>query len=91
MATAVTKLSAKGQVVIPKDLRNRLNLKEGDTLLVYSTDSMLVIRKVTKQETILSIIAEPIRKKIKRLGITRKDLNKAIEQARRSEKTKGSY
>lgn len=91
MATAVTKLSAKGQVVIPKDLRNRLNLKEGDTLLVYSTDSMLVIRKVTKQETILSIIAEPIRKKIKRLGITRKDLNKAIEQVRRSEKAKGSY
>jgi AbrB family looped-hinge helix DNA binding protein len=91
MTTTITKLSAKGQVVIPKDLRNRLNLKEGDTLLVYSTDSMLVIRKVTKQETILSIIAEPIRKKIKRLGITRKDLNKAIEQARRSEKAKGSY
>ena len=91
MTTTITKLSAKGQVVIPKDLRNRLNLKEGDTLLVYSTDSMLVIRKVTKQETILSIIAEPIRKKIKRLGITRKVLNKAIEQARRSEKAKGSY
>ena len=91
MTTTITKLSAKGQVVIPKDLRNRLNLKEGDTLLVYSTDSMLVIRKVTKQETVLSIIAEPIRKKIKQLGITRKDLNKAIERARRSEKAKGSY
>ena len=91
MVTAITKVSAKGQVVIPKDLRERLNLKEGDTLLVYSTDSMLVIRKVTKQETILSIIAEPVRKKIKKLGITRKDVSKAIEQARRSEETKGSY
>jgi len=91
MVTAITKVSAKGQIVIPKDLRERLNLKEGDTLLVYSTDSMLVIRKVTKQETILSIIAEPVRKKIKQLGITRKDVSKAIEQARRSEETKGSY
>jgi AbrB family looped-hinge helix DNA binding protein len=91
MATGLTKVSAKGQIVIPKDLRERLNLKEGDTLLVYSTDSMLVIRKVTKQETVLSIIAEPIRKKIRQLGITRKDVSKAIEQARRSEKAKGSY
>lgn len=91
MVTAITKVSAKGQVVIPKDLRERLNLKEGDTLLVYSTDSMLVMRKVTKQETILSIIAEPVRKKIKKLGITRKDVDKAIEQARRSEEAKGSY
>ncbi len=91
MSTAITKVSAKGQIVIPKDLRERLNLREGDTLLVYSTDSMLVIRKVTKQESILSIIAEPVRKKIKQLGITRKDVRKAIEQARRSEKAKGSY
>lgn len=91
MVTAITKVSAKGQVVIPKDLRERLNLKEGDTLLVYSTDSMLVMRKVTKQETILSIIAEPVRKKIKQLGVRRKDVSKAIDQARRSEEAKGSY
>lgn len=91
MVTALRKVSAKGQIVIPKDLRERLNLKEGDTLLVYSTDSMLVIRKITKQETVLSIIAEPVRKKIKQLGITRKDVSKAIERARRSEEIKGSY
>ncbi len=91
MPTAITKLSAKGQIVIPKDLRERLNLREGDTLLVYSTDSMLVIRKVAKQESVLSIIAEPVRKKIKQLRITRKDVRKAIQQARRSEKAKGSY
>ena len=91
MVTAITKVSSKGQIVIPKDLRERLSLKEGDTLLVYSTDSMLVIRKVTKQETILSIIAKPVREKIKQLGITRKDVSKAIQRARRYEETKGSY
>ncbi len=90
MATGLTKVSAKGQIVIPKDLRERLNLEEGDTLLVYSTDSTLVIRKVTKQETVLPSIAEPVRKKIRQLGITRKDVSKAIERARRSEKTKDS-
>ncbi len=91
MVTALTRVSAKGQIVIPKDLREKLKLKEGDRLLVYSTDSMLVIRKVTKQESILSFITQPVRKKIKQLGITRKDVGKAILQARRSEKTKSSY
>ncbi len=90
MVTTITKVSAKGQIVIPKDLRDRLKLKEGDTLLVYSTDSMLVIRKVTKQESILSTIAEPIRRKVKQLGITRKDVSRAIKQARHSE-AKSSY
>jgi len=90
MVTTVTKVSAKGQIVIPKDLREKMKLKEGDTLLLYSTDSMLVIRKVTKQEAVLSVIAEPVRKKIKQLGITRKDLAKAIERARHSEEAKGS-
>ncbi len=90
MATSLTKVSSKGQIVIPKDLRERLNLKKGDTLLVYSTGSMLVIRKVARQESILSVIAEPVRKKIKRLGLTRKDVIKAIEQARRSD-AKGSH
>jgi len=91
MVTALTRVSAKGQIVIPKDLREKLNLKEGDRLLVYSTDTMLVIRKVAKQESILSIVAQPVRKKIKELGIRRKDVSNAIVQARRSEKTKGSY
>lgn len=91
VVTAITKVSAKGQIVIPKDLRERMSLKEGDTLLVYSTDSMLVIRKITRQETILSIIAKPVRERIKQLGITRSDVSKAIRQARRSEETKGGH
>lgn len=91
MESALTKVSAKGQIVIPKDLRERLNLREGDTLLVYSTDNMLVLRKMTKQETVLSIVAEPVRKRIRQLGITRKDVSKAIERARHSEEGKGSH
>lgn len=82
MVITLTKVSAKGQVVIPKDMRERMKLKEGDTLLLYSTDNILVLRKVRKQETVLSVIAEPVRKRIKRLGITRKDLAEAIKQER---------
>ena len=91
MVTKLTKVSARGQVVIPKDLRERMKLKEGDTLLIYSTDSMLVMRKVAKQETVLSVIAEPVRKKVRQLGITRKDISEAIRQARYSEEAEDSH
>jgi AbrB family looped-hinge helix DNA binding protein len=87
----VTKVSAKGQVVIPKDLRERMNLKEGDTLLIYSKDSMLVMRKVARRETILSAIAEPVRKNVRKLGITRNDVSEAIRQAMRSEESESGH
>ena len=43
--SAHTKLSAKGQVVIPKDVRERLGLVEGMVLDVIETGDGLILRK----------------------------------------------
>ena len=40
----VIKLSSRGQIVIPAEARNRLNLKEGDTLSVYIEDEKIVLK-----------------------------------------------
>jgi AbrB family looped-hinge helix DNA binding protein len=44
----LTKLSSKGQVVIPKEIREKLNLREGTPLTIEATDTGLVVIKEIK-------------------------------------------
>ena len=44
---AATKLSTKGQVIIPKALRKKLGLEPGDPLVIGLSGDCLVLRKVT--------------------------------------------
>ncbi len=41
---ATTKLSSKGQVVIPETIRESLKLKTGDFFLVYGKDDTIVFK-----------------------------------------------
>lgn len=49
--TAQTKLSAKGQVVIPKGVRDRLGLTEGTVLDVIERGSEVVLRRQDGERT----------------------------------------
>ena len=42
----VTKVSDKGQVVIPKEVRDRLGFTEGSKLLVVAMDDAVVLQRV---------------------------------------------
>jgi len=78
------RLSSKGQVVIPKAVRDTLNLKEGDRLIAFTRRDLLVLRKVESGEGILSILSEPVRERMKELSVTREDVTEAVTWARRS-------
>lgn len=41
----LTRVSDKGQVVIPKEIRDRFNLAEGTKLIVLATDDAVVLQK----------------------------------------------
>tara|TARA_B100000949_G_scaffold53671_1_gene47261 strand:+ start:716 stop:943 length:228 start_codon:yes stop_codon:yes gene_type:complete len=58
IAIDTTKLSAKGQVVIPVDVRNKLQLKTGNRLLVVSSENSIILQKVdsVKQDDNYSLL-----------------------------------
>ena len=41
---SITKISSKGQVVIPQEMRK--NLKEGDKLVVIKNDDQIILKKM---------------------------------------------
>ncbi len=41
-----TKLSEKGQVVIPKDFRERMGLKPGNRFLVIAAEGAIILQKM---------------------------------------------
>lgn len=79
----IVKVSPKGQIVIPKEIRRRLGFSGGERLLVMSRGEEILIKKLEK----LSIeeIGEKIEVIAKEKGIdVDKLIDEAIEWARRS-------
>ena len=50
MAAHMTVLSSKGQVVIPKDIRDELGLQEGDQLEVGIEGQRVVLRRASEHD-----------------------------------------
>lgn len=46
MNIEITRLSSKGQVVIPGNIREKLELSEGEVLAVSAQDNMIVLKKI---------------------------------------------
>jgi AbrB family looped-hinge helix DNA binding protein len=79
-----TRVSFKGQVTIPKKLRNKLGIAPGDFVLFEEKEEEVVLKKarLSAEEEFNKLIAA-LGKKVKKLGITDKDIEEAIEWARK--------
>jgi AbrB family looped-hinge helix DNA binding protein len=79
----VIKLSSKGQIVIPREIRKKLGMKGGEKLLVLTCGGDIVLRKA-KQES-LDDLGERIDRVVKEEHIdVDKLVAEAIEWARKS-------
>lgn len=81
----VVTLSSKGQLVIPKKIREKMGIKKEDKfILVYDRDSIL-LQKISREEA-KKKIAEILRyfeKGFKEAGITREEVEREIAVHRR--------
>ena len=86
------RMSSKGQVVIPKGIRNEIRANDGTVFAVVSggNDSVILkkIKTPSKEELIaeLGIMAKEGRKRAEKLGMGEKDVPALVEKLRRSKK-----
>jgi AbrB family looped-hinge helix DNA binding protein len=65
MITSIVRVSEKGQIAIPKEVREASNIKQGDDLILFSQDGKIFLEK---SETLAAKAAQEV-KWIKHLGL----------------------
>ena len=81
---ATTKMSSKGQVVIPEEIRKELGLRTGTQFLVVGGRDVVILKEITPPSTadFDDLIAEA-RRQARRAGMKRSDIKSAIEVVRK--------
>jgi antitoxin PrlF len=78
----MVRVSSKGQIVLPKELREHAGISEGDYIKVEKlSDGKLVIQKSNLEA--FEAILERFQKAAEARNFTREDLEAAIEEVRR--------
>ena len=80
---ATTKMSSKGQVVIPEDIRKQLRLKAGSQFVVVARDDVVILKALAPpaREEFDRLITTA-RKQAKQAKMKRSDINCAIARVR---------
>ena len=81
---ATTKMSSKGQIVIPEDIRKRLDLKPGTQFVVVGQNDVVILKTITQpsMNEFDQLISEA-RKQAKKAGMKKSDIASAIQKARK--------
>lgn len=88
MTIETIKMSSKGQLVIPQDIRKEMEVNEGTIFAVVGSRDTIVLRKIStpsKEELIrdLNKIASLGRKKADKLGIKEIDVPDLVHKLRK--------
>jgi AbrB family looped-hinge helix DNA binding protein len=80
---ATTKMSSKGQVVIPEDIRKRLGLESGSQFVVVGERDTVILKTISppKMEEFDTLIGDA-RKQARRVGLKRSDVKAAVSKVR---------
>ena len=73
-------VSARGQVAIPADIREQMELKEGTRILFVLTEDTLLIKKVTSQT--FAEITKPLKEAARKAGLKESDAVNIVHRVR---------
>ena len=81
---STTKMSSKGQVVIPEDVRKKLNLEAGAQFVVVGDNDVVILKKITPPSmSQFDRLIFQARKEAKRVVLKKSDVKAAIKEARK--------
>ncbi len=91
MAVEMIKMSSKGQIVIPQDIRAEICASEGTMFAVVSGRDSIVLKKVTmpsKEDLICELgkIAKEGAKRAEKFGIKEVDVPELVHRIRKNKK-----
>ena len=85
VAIATTKMSSKGQIVIPEDIRKRLGLKAGSRFVVIGEKDIVILKAIYPPSMAeFDNLISQIRKQARQVGIKRSDITAVIDKVRQS-------
>jgi len=86
LAVELTRLSERGQIVIPTELRRSMNLREGERFIIMGVGDTIVLRKIElSQEKIrLKKLIRESREKARRSGFSEEEVTKLIRETRKA-------
>jgi AbrB family looped-hinge helix DNA binding protein len=80
---ATTRMSSKGQVVIPEEIRDRLGLKAGTQFVVVGNRDVVILKTIAAPsvETFNDLIGQA-RQQARRAGLKKSDVDAAVAKVR---------
>jgi AbrB family looped-hinge helix DNA binding protein len=81
---ATTRISSKGQVVIPEDIRNRLKLRYGSRFVVVGKDDVIILKTIAPPAMAeFDLLVSEARKQAKKAKLKPTDISGALKKVRR--------
>ena len=80
---ATTRMSSKGQVVIPEAIRKQLNLKEGAQFVVVGEGDVVILKAISAPSLEpFDALIQQARQQAEPAGLKRADIARAVAKAR---------
>jgi AbrB family looped-hinge helix DNA binding protein len=82
-ALSTTRLSSKGQVVIPEEVRDRLGLETGVQFVVVGDGDVVILKVISPPSRgDFTKLVSKARKQAKKAGVRKRDVTEAIRKVR---------
>jgi len=83
MKPSTTRMSSKGQVVIPEEIRNELGLEAGTQFVVVGDRDVVILKALAPPAmSEFDGLIKEARKQARRAGLTRTDVQKTVKSVK---------